>query len=227
MPLLDDYLSPHAQQAVIAGLFIAAGWWVVAFQNRRRDAKLRAERVGDVQRALLAEIRAHVVALEAQRLDEGETEALLARLSDSGRIPFVPAQANDRIFAAIIDEVHILPAEIIDPVVTYYRQLSIMASFAEAMREQAERDQARAVEMFRDYMELTEAARESGHEALRLLMISVFGGEQALQQLIEQEQEAAWAAKQAELARLSASLPAELAELRARLSRRSSDRSGL
>lgn len=220
MPLLDDYLSPHAQQALIAGLFIAAGWWVVAFQNHRRDAKLRAERVGDVQRALLAEIRAHVVALEAQRLDEDEAQRLLDSLRDSGRVPVIPTQANDRIFAAILDEVHVLPASVIDPVVTYYRQLSVMAAFAEAIRSQARKDAARAVEMFGDYLGLTEAARETGHEAMRLLMASIFGGERAVQELLQQEERTS-------AGRIAATLPGELAELRDRLSRRSSDRSGL
>ena len=81
--------------------------------------------------------------------------------------------------------------------------------------------------MFGDYLELTEAARESGQEALRLLMTSVFLGEDALRRVIEEEREAELAARQAELALLSSSLPGELAALRQRLSRQSSDRSGL
>ena len=213
--------------ALVAAAVAMLAWPVNDWLNRRRARTLRAERVSDVQRALLAEIRAHVVALESQRLDAGGTAALLARLRDSGRIPFIPEQANDRIFSAIIEDVHILPAEVIDPVVTYYRQLSIMASFARAMQKQADQDHGRAVEMFGDYLELTEAARESGQEALRLLMTSVFLGEDALRRVIEEEREAELAARQAELALLSSSLPGELAALRQRLSRRSSDRSGL
>ena len=56
-------------------------------------------------------------------------------------------------------------------------------------------------------------------------MTSVFLGEDALRQMIERENEAAQTARQAEIARLPASLPGELAELRQRLSKRSSDRS--
>ena len=221
----DSILNPTVMAAMVAATVAMLAWPVNDWLNRRRARALRAERVSDVQRALLAEIRAHVVALESQRLDDAGTAALLAGLRDSARIPFVPAQANDRIYAAVIEDVHILPADVIDPVVTYYRQLSIMASFAEALQKQADKDHARAVEMFADYLELTEAARESGQEALRLLMTSVFLGEEALRQVLEQEREAEQAAKRAEIARLPASLPGELAALRARLNKRSSDRS--
>ena len=220
-------LNPTVVAALVAAVVALLARPVDDWLNRRRARTLRAERVSDVQRALLAEIRAHVVALESQRLDAEGAAALLDRLRESGRFPFIPTQANDRIFTAIIEEVHILPADVIDPVVTYYRQLSIMASFAEAMRDEAEKDQARAVEMFADYLELTESALESGQEAVRLLMTSVFFGEAALRQMLERESAAALAARQAQSAGLAGSLPGELAELRQRLNKRSSDRSDL
>lgn len=220
-------LNPTVVAALVAAVVAMLARPVDDWLNRRRARTLRAERVSDVQRALLAEIRAHVVALESQRLDAEGAAALLARLRESGRFPFIPTQANDRIFTAIIEEVHILPADVIDPVVTYYRQLSIMASFAAAMREQAEKDQARAIEMFGDYLELTESALESGQEAVRLLMTSVFFGEDALRQMLERESAAVVAARQARIAGLAGSLPDELAELRQRLNKRFSDRSDL
>lgn len=220
-------LNPTVVAALVAAVVAMLARPVDDWLNRRRARTLRAERVSDVQRALLAEIRAHVVALESQRLDAEGAAALLDRLRESGRFPFIPTQANDRIFTAIIEEVHILPADVIDPVVTYYRQLSIMASFAEALRDEAEEDQARAVEMFADYLELTESALESGQEAVRLLMTSVFFGEDALRQMLERESAAAAAARQARIAGLADSLPGELAELRQRLNKRSSDRSDL
>ncbi|MFT4013232.1 MAG: hypothetical protein QM682_07465 [Paracoccus sp. (in: a-proteobacteria)] len=223
----DSLFNPTVTAALVAAIVAVLAWPVNDWLNRRRARALRAERVSDVQRALMAEIRAHVVTLERERLDPEGMALRLAALDEGGRIPFIPAQANDRIYSAVIEDVHILPADIIDPVVTYYRQLSIMASFAEAMPKQAEKDHALAVAMFGDYLELTQAARESGQEALRLLMISVFLGEDALRQALQQEAEAELAIRQAEIARLPATLPEELAALRARLSKRSSDRSDL
>ena len=43
-------------QAVIAGAFVAAGWLVNGWQNRREAARLRDEKLRDVHRALFAEI---------------------------------------------------------------------------------------------------------------------------------------------------------------------------
>lgn len=220
MPPLDPYLSPPAQQAVIAGLFLAVGWLVVAAQNRRRDAKLRAERVSDLQRALLAEIRAHVVALENQRLDLREANGVIRRIREQGFIQMLPDNSNDRIFSAIIAEVHILPALVIDPVVTYYRQIALMRSFEAQLPELAARNGERAADMFADYLELSEVAREAGYGAIRTLLASLHGGDSAILELHESDERA-----RRDL--IAAALPAELADLRARLNRRSSDRSGL
>lgn len=75
---------------MIAGLFLAVGWWVVALQGRRRDAKLRAERVRDVQRALFAEIRAYLAVLERDHI--AEYGAAIARRieTEHGYFPVIP-----------------------------------------------------------------------------------------------------------------------------------------
>lgn len=219
MPALDPYLSPPAQQALIAGLFIAAGWWVVAFQNRRRDAKLRAERVGDIQRALFAEVRAHVVALERQ-LEEGDFEALLTDMRQGDAGPIAPHGGNDRIFRAILGEIHLLPGAVIDPVVIYYRLLAVMDAMADSIRRSARGRPQRAAAMMADYILLNEEAREAGLDVLEVLTASLADGEKGVEAMLDRQRtEAAQA--------LRASLPAELAELRAGLNRPVSDRSGL
>ncbi len=220
MPPLDPYLSPQAQQALIAGLFLAASWWVVALQNRRRDARNRAERISDIQRAILAEIRAHVVALEHQRLDLRDAHDAARRIREDGFIQMLPDTSNDRIFSAIIEEVHILPALVIDPVVTYYRQVALMRSFETQLPDLAARNRDRAADMFVDYLELSEVARETGYEAIRILLASLHGGDATILELYESDE-------RARIDAVAANLPSELAELRDRLNRRSSDRSGL
>lgn len=223
----QSILNPTVVASLVAAAVAVLAWPANDWLNRRRARSLRSERISDVQRAILAEIRAHVAALEAQRLDADGAQALMDRMRSSDRVPFIPTQANDRIYSAILEEVHILPADVIVPVVTYYRQLSIMASLAEAMQKQAEKDHLRAVDMFGDYLELAESARETGQEAVRLLMTSVFFGEEALRRLIAEENLSEAAALQAEIDQIAARLPAELAEMRDRLNRRSLDRSGL
>lgn len=220
IPPFDAYLSPQAQQAVITGAFIAAGWWVVASQNHRRDAKLRQERVTDIQRALLAEIRAHVVALEHQRLDIGEVRDTIARIRDEGFIQMLPDNSNDRIFTAILEEVHILPALVIDPVVTYYRQVVLMRSFETELPDLAQQNRARAADMLLDYVALSEDALEAGYEAIRILAASLHGGDATILELYENDE-------RERTQRIATNLPRELAEMRDALSKLSSGRSDL
>jgi len=219
MPLLDDYLSPQGQQAFIAGLFIAAGWWVVAFQNRRRDAKLRAERVEDVQRALLAEVRAHVVALERE-VQGGRFDTLLSQIEEGNAGLVIVHSGNDRIFRAVLPDIHLLPGGVIDPVVIYYRLIAIMDSMAESIRRMARNRPESTADMMLAYILLNQEAREAGLDVLEVLTASLRGGEAEIQAMLRKQREDA--------ARLiAATLPGELAGLRDRLNKRSSDRSGL
>lgn len=207
MPPLDDVLSPQLQQAVVTGLFLAIGWIVVAGQTRRRDAALRRAREADLQRALLAEIRAHVFALEQQTPSASDAAMLIARIRSGDFVPTLPQHANDRIFAAVVADIHILPAPVIDPIVLYYRLLSIMAALATDLRRIARRDGARAAQMMADYLSLMEETRDSGIQAIRVLTECLRGGAEAVERMLDQDE--------AEAAALVARhLPDELARLR-------------
>lgn len=168
MPPLDPYLSPQAQQAVIAGLFVAVGWWVVHFQNRRRDAANRAERVRDVQRALFAEIRAYVTALRRQGL-ESYGEDIARRIeTEPGYFPSIPTEANDAIFRAIIGEIHVLPRDTIDPLVLYYSQLNAIGAAISDLRalDPATVRPERAAALYRDYILFKLDAERQGEQAM-------------------------------------------------------------
>lgn len=210
MPPLDAYLSPQSQQAVIAGLFLSFGWVVVASQNRRRDARLRREREADIQRALLAEIRAHVVSLEQQSPSRSDAEALIARIRSGDFVPTLPQQANDRIFAAVISELHILPAPVIDPIVLYYRLLSIMGALATDLRRISRRDGERAAQMMADYLSLMDETRDSGIQAIRVLTECLRGGVDAVEKMLDDDEAAA-------IEIMAQQLPAELSQMRERL----------
>lgn len=167
-PWLDQFLSPQAQQAVIAGLFIAAGWYVVARQTRRREAKARAERVRDVQRAIFAEIRAYVGALRDEDL-AGYGEAMAERIeNEPGFVPIIPMESNDAIFRAIIGDLHILPRDTIDPIVVYYSQLNaITASIADLRAlDPSKVKPQEAAQMYRDYIAFKREALMLGAETL-------------------------------------------------------------
>lgn len=217
---LDDWLNPTVQAALVAATVAVGGWVYNGRQNRRLATQLRTERVDDIQRAVLAEIRAHVVALENQRLDLRDAHDAVHRIRKDGVIQMVPDNSNDRIFSAIIEEVHILPALVIDPVVTYYRQIGLMRSFETQLPDLAARNSDRAADMFVDYLELSEVARETGYEAIRILLASLHGGDATILELYENDE-------RARVDAIAANLPSELADMRDRLNRRPLDRSDL
>ncbi|TJZ87088.1 hypothetical protein [Paracoccus hibiscisoli] len=222
MAPLDAHLSPQLQQAVVTGLFVAIGWIVVAAQTRRRDAALRRARETDLQRALLAEIRAHVFALEQQTPTPEDAALLIARMATGDFVPTLPQHANDRIFGAVIADIHILPAPIIDPIVLYYRLLSIMGALATDLRRIARNDPPRAAQMMADYLSLMEETRDTGIQAIRVLTESLQGGAEAVNRMLDADETAS-------AAQMAQRLPAELAQMRDRLaardvSSRSSDR---
>lgn len=177
MPPLDNILAPQAQAALIAGLFLAAGWWVVAWQGRRRDAKLRAERVRDVQRALFAEIRAYLAVL--RRDDVGSYgEGIRQRiLTEPGYFPIIPTERNDAIFHAIVGEIHVLPRDTVDPIVLYYSQLNAIAAMISDLRELdvAKIGAERAAAMYRDYISMKLEALEMGDHALTAIGANIDG----------------------------------------------------
>ena len=177
MPPLDQYLSPQAQQAVVAGLFLAVGWWVVAFQNRRRDATLRAERVRDVQRAIFAEIRAYLAVL--RRDDVGEYGARIKDriMTEAGFFPVIPTEHNDAVFRAIIGDIHVLPRDTVDPVVLYYSQLNAISAMINDLRELdvAKIGAERAAGMYHDYISMKIEALELGDTALEAIGANLDG----------------------------------------------------
>lgn len=172
--LLNDRVVAALVTALVGGGVVAAGWFWTHVLSRRRDKLLRNERIADIQRALLAEIRAHVVALERQS-DAGGLVSL-TQISDEDYLPILPHEANDRIFRAIVEEVHMLPEWAIDPVVRYYRLLAVRAALAQDIRGNAKDYPRRAALMFRDYVLLNEETLETGLDAMEILTASVKGG---------------------------------------------------
>ncbi|TRW96666.1 hypothetical protein FNJ84_11330 [Paracoccus sp. M683] len=172
--LLNDRVIASLVTALVGGGVVAAGWFWTHALSRRRDKLLRVERINDIQRALLAEIRAHVVALEGQR-DAGGLQTL-SQITDDDYLPILPHDANDRIFRAIVEEVHMLPEWAIDPVVRYYRLLAVRAALAQDIRSNAKDYPRRAADMFRDYLTLNEETLETGLDAMEVLTASLKGG---------------------------------------------------
>lgn len=176
-PPLDQILAPQTQSAVIAGMFLAVGWWVVAWQGRRRDIKLRAERVRDVQRALFAEIRAYLAVLERDHIAEYGGKIAHRIETEGGYFPVIPTEHNDAIFRAIVGELHVLPRDTVDPVVLYYSQLNAIGAMIEDLRHiNFDRiGPERAAAMYRDYISMKLGAIQLGESALLAILSNMDG----------------------------------------------------
>ncbi len=191
--LLNDRVAAALVTALVGGGVVAAGWFWTHALSRRRDRVLRVEQVSDIQRALLAEIRAHVASLEHQKAADNRAAsmALRERLLGDQHVPILPHDANDRIFRAVVEQVHILPQHVIDPVVRYYRLIAVRVALAQDIRRSARAQPERAGEMLDDYLSLTDETLQAGNVAMMLLGASLKGGAPAVRALLKalQEQE--------------------------------------
>lgn len=214
MTLAATLSDARVVAAMIGGAVVAGGWVVTHLLGAARDRAARAERVRDVQGALYAEIRVHVATLKGQNLPRygAEIEALI--LGGNGFFPVIPTEHNDRLFTAIVEEIHVLPFRVVDPVVRYYNQLAtIGAMIADLRRLRIDRmDAGRAARMYRHYIEMKIEAIELGEKAMAFLLAHLTGGSEAVARLIDSQQKARLAETkagveswvQAEKARLSA-----------------------
>lgn len=163
-------IDPRIWQAIIAGLFVAVGWIVNGAQNRRAAARLRREQREDVQRALVAEIKHYLEVLETEDVDAAWA-AMQPRIA-AGYVPFLPTEANDMVFQSVLDNIHILPKTVIDPVVKYYSQLKAIEmqigdSRLSAFVDGTDADsRARREAVYEEYLGMKARARKYAYDAL-------------------------------------------------------------
>jgi hypothetical protein len=169
-------------QAVVAGAFVAAGWVFNGTQIRRDAARLRAERLRDVHRALYAEIGSTLANLWGAANLADEAEKLVKRMrADPDFVPFIPREHGDHVYNAIVADIHILPRRTIDPVVAYYSQIKAVAALADDMRGQAFRkmSQERRIAMYEDYVLMKEQLLQFGLYATAVIAAFAEGGDAA------------------------------------------------
>jgi hypothetical protein len=133
--MANGWLAPALLAAVVAALVSVAGWFVTARQSVWLEQRRRLERMRDFQIALRAEIRAELVDLEAYDLDAAHSMIRARYASEPSFSVRVSAPPRHPIFEAIVDEIHVLPEEVIDPVVLYARQRWEMEGVANDIRD--------------------------------------------------------------------------------------------
>ncbi len=155
--------------ALVGLLGLALGWFISHRRERALEARRRRERILDVQRALHAEISAHLHQLEMDDLRSHKT-AMVRRIADDGAfIPLVPKQTHAMIFEAIITEIQILPQATVAAVTLYYGQILGVANFAEEFRSDTYRDldPHRRADMYGDFMDMKMLSLDLGRKAQR------------------------------------------------------------
>ena len=182
------FLDARILQAVIAGAFVAAGWVFNGWQNRKQEARLRAERLRDVHRALYAEIGSTLANLWGEDQLAADAGKVLDQMSaDPDFVPFIPREHGDYVFNAIVADIHILPRRTIDPVVAYYSQIKALSAFADDMRGAsfARLPQERRMAMYRDYIAMKEQLLKFGVYATAMIAAYAEGGNAAADRVRE------------------------------------------
>lgn len=172
--LLDERVLGTLLAAALSALVAVALWMGNNWWERRQAEIRRQEKTNDLMRALLAEIEAYVYLLALDDLD-----ALLAVMTsqmqsasrDRPFVPVVPRESHDSVYRAFLAEIHILPGEVVNPVVRYYNQISAIANFAADMSTDrfAGISGDRMAAMYRHFIVMKQIARKMGERARRRL----------------------------------------------------------
>lgn len=152
-----DWSNSRTQQAAIAALMVASGWFA-GFMLREISQQIgRTERLRDLHRALYSEIQHNLDNLGSEDDLKAHAEKMLARMEEGdGFVPFIPRERNDTVFQAVVGDLHILPRTSIDPVVRYYSQLAALDAMVEDMRGETFKEMSprRRGEIYSDYIAL-------------------------------------------------------------------------
>ena len=127
--------------------------------ERLLETARRQEKIQDFQTALSRTSAAPVIGFEQIDLDR-HLEEMVAQIESApeGRdyTPFVPREPGSLLWPSVSQEVHILPNEVIDPVVLFFSQLETVRHFVDDLRSDrfAALERARKIAMYQDYVRM-------------------------------------------------------------------------
>lgn len=181
--------SPEMQRAGIAAIFGTAGVLVTGFialltwlgsqwMQRRRDRAARREKVADIETALLAEIRSYrhgYAGVDWSEYLSDVTSRMRSSAAGSSFVPFVPKEPESQLWASVAREVHVLPIEVIDPIVLFFSQLETLRGLSEDLRGDRywSLDTSRQVAMYEDYIARRRYSVQLAQEAQEALVIAL------------------------------------------------------
>ena len=151
---MEAWVGPAIVAAVVSGVISVAGWFVNSWQARRLEQSRRDEKVHDFQVALGAEIES-----DLDNMQVSDRPALLEEVrarygADAKYVAFVPRLASNVVFEAIVPDIHILPGDVIAPVIDYARLRQTLERFAEDLRSSDFKalSPERQLAMYEDYL---------------------------------------------------------------------------
>jgi hypothetical protein len=165
---LELWIGPVIIAAAVSALVSVAGWFVTFQQSIGLEKRRRAERVHDFQVALRAEIASDRLALVVVDRDAFLDEIKALYMADPTYSVLVPHSASNTIFASIIKEIHVLPGDVIGPVVDYARLRETIERFVEDMRGERFRTLSpeRQLLIYTDYLKMLERLEVLADNAL-------------------------------------------------------------
>jgi hypothetical protein len=175
---MEAWIGSAVVAVIISSLVTVAGWYATHRSERMLETGRRQERIQDIQTALLADIRSTGHRFGLIDLDEHlkQVVALIEHGDEGDRYtPFVPREPGSLLWSSIAQEVHILPNDVIEPVVLFFSQLETIRYFVEDLRSDqfATLESGRKVAMFQDYVRMMKYLVQLAEEADRRLSQSL------------------------------------------------------
>ena len=165
---MRDWISPAIIAVVVSALVTVVGWFVTFRYSLRLERERRREKIRDFQIALRAEIRSELQHLNEENLDLELTTIENAYKASKTYSVYVPGLARHAVFDNLVKEIHILPENVIDPLILYSRQRQMLDQFSSEMRSDkfAKLAQSRQLNMYRDYVGVTKYLRTLAVDAV-------------------------------------------------------------
>ena len=156
---MEAWIGSAVIAVVISSLVTVASWFATHRSERLLEAARRQEKIQDIQTALLADIRSTRHRFEVVDPDR-HLEEVVAKISgpegDPAFTPFVPREPGSLLWSSTVQEVHILPNDVIEPIVLFFSQLETIRHFVDHLRSERVQllEPERRIAMFRDYIRM-------------------------------------------------------------------------
>ena len=175
---MEAWIGSAVVAVIISSLVTVAGWYATHRSERMLEVARRQERIQDIQTALLADIRSTGHRFRQINLDRHLAD-IGAQIEGApeGRdyTPFVPGEPGSLLWSFVAHEVHILPNDVIEPVVLFFSQLETVRYFVADLRSDryVTLGRARKAAMYEDYVRMMKYLVQLADDAQRALEVSL------------------------------------------------------